>query len=140
MRNKGVSHDIEFGCGCNGSRDSHVFRTAGLAARGRRLVQQARRGEPQAWGGRVHPDSTDAAGVTFVEGPATPPLGRGSLELYTPEMSDRALAFAVPTGAPGGDPLATPWTGLSASYATFIPDGASRQQHTDAPVRGLSRR
>ena len=74
-------------------------------------------------GWAVHPDSTAGAGVTFVEGPATPPLGRGSLELYTPEMSDRALAFAVPTGAPGEEPLATPWTGLSASYATFIPDG-----------------
>ena len=52
-------------------------------------------------GWAVHPDSTDAAGVTFVEGPATPPLGRGSLELYAPTSTDRALAFAVPTGAPG---------------------------------------
>ena len=73
------------------------------------------------WG--VHPDTTAAAGLDFVEGPATPPLGRGSLELYTPQSTDRALAFAVPTGAPGEDPLASPWTGLSASYATYIPDG-----------------
>lgn len=76
-------------------------------------------------GWAVHPDSTDAAGVTFVEGPATPPLGRGSLELYAPTSTDRALAFAVPTGEPGGDPLALPWTGLSASYATFVPEGGS---------------
>ncbi|WP_457101058.1 hypothetical protein [Microbacterium sp. P5_E9] len=60
--------------------------------------------------------------MTLVEGPATPPLGRGSLELSAPTFDDLALAFAVPTGQPGGDPLATPWTGLSASYSTFVPD------------------
>ncbi|WP_457101057.1 hypothetical protein, partial [Microbacterium sp. P5_E9] len=75
-------------------------------------------------GWAVHPDSTDAAGVTFVEGPATPPLGRGSLELYAPTSTDRALAFAVPTGAGGGIvPTPVPWAGTTASYATFVPDG-----------------
>ena len=61
------------------------------------------------WG--VHPDSTDTAGLTFVEGPATPPLGRGSLELYTPAMSDRVrwgllIRPGLGIGANGSYPLA----------------------------------
>ena len=82
-------------------------------------------GTGTGWG--IHPDTQGTGAVRLVEGPAAPPLGRGSLLLATPASTDRALAFAVPTGGttgPGGVfPTPVPWTGLSASYATFIPEG-----------------
>lgn len=80
-------------------------------------------GAGAGWG--RHPDTSSASVIGLVEGPLTPPLGRGSLSISAPTPSDIALAFAVPTGAPGQDlPTPVPWSGLSASYATYTADGA----------------
>jgi hypothetical protein len=84
-------------------------------------------------GWAVHPDQTAGGSERFVEGPLTPPSGRGSLELSVAATSDRALVFTVPKpgarahapGAPGPfNP--TPWGSLTgSSFSTFTANTAA---------------
>lgn len=66
-----------------------------------------------------HPDATAGSTQVFVEGPATPPAGRGSLELGVDSTSDRALVFTAPGF--GDDPVQRlmPWEDVSGSYSAF---------------------
>ncbi|NUR71923.1 MAG: LPXTG cell wall anchor domain-containing protein [Hamadaea sp.] len=66
----------------------------------------------------VLPDTTAGGSVTIVTGPGTPPAGIGSLKLHVDGASDRALA-----GTDLGALATRPWSGLSASYSTYIADG-----------------
>lgn len=78
-------------------------------------------------GWAIHPDQTAGGSEKFVLGPATPPAGRGSLELSVASSSDRALVFTVPRPGTGATPPGNvgpitpiPWLGLSgSSYSTF---------------------
>ena len=65
-----------------------------------------------------------------MEGPLTPPAGRGSLEMSAPTGADRALIFTVPkpnSGAPIGEiaaNIAIPWAGTTGSFSTFTTNAA----------------
>ena len=72
-------------------------------------------------GWAVHPDQTAGGRERFVEGPATPPSGRGSLEMTVDTTSDRSLIFTVPSP---GTVTPAPWAGLTAKYSTFTFDSA----------------
>ncbi len=71
----------------------------------------------------VTPDQTSGGSARLVEGPATPPAGRGSLELGVQAVGDRArvanLVDALPADSP--DRL---MAALSGSWATYVPAGA----------------
>lgn len=79
----------------------------------------------QGWA--KHPDQSAGGSEAFVEGPATPPAGRGSLKMSVAASTDRALIFTVPnpgTGAtaPGdeGPIKPVPWAELGgSSYSTY---------------------
>ena len=60
-------------------------------------------------------DSTATATGTFVDGPGTPPLGTGSVNLKAPGVNDRQ---AIATDAYAGTPLSsiTKW-----GYSTYQP-------------------
>jgi hypothetical protein len=48
----------------------------------------------------VSPDQTSGGSARLVEGPATPPAGRGSLELGVDAQADRALVVNPVDGIP----------------------------------------
>lgn len=70
-------------------------------------------------GWAVQPDATAGATQQFVEGPATPPAGRGSLELGVASTSDRARVFSAPGFSDNPAETFMPWDGLSGSFSTF---------------------
>ena len=82
-------------------------------------------------GWAAHPDQTAGGTERFVEGPLTPPSGRGSLEMTAADPADRALIFTVPKpsdGVPPGDIaafIATPWASTSGSFSTFTTNTTS---------------
>ena len=67
-------------------------------------------------GWAVDPGNPGGGGVQeLVEGPATPPSGRGSLELTTPSTADRAQVYINPAG-----PVLSSWTSLvGEAFSTF---------------------
>jgi hypothetical protein len=81
-------------------------------------------------GWAVHPDQDGNGTERFVEGPLTPPSGRGSLEMSAPTGADRALIFTVPkpsTGVPIGEiaeSIAIPWEATTGSFSTFTTNAA----------------
>jgi hypothetical protein len=88
------------------------------------LVTLLQAASGQGWA--VHPDQTAGGTERFVEGPLTPPSGRGSLEVSVASSSDRALVFTVPKPGSGATPPGdvgsfnpTPWGNLSGSFSTF---------------------
>jgi hypothetical protein len=65
-------------------------------------------------------DSTTPGGsVAIVTGPDTPPAGIGSLRMQVATAADRVLI-----GNELGELEARPWSGLSASYFTFVESGS----------------
>ena len=94
------------------------------------LVTLAKAATGQGWA--KHPDQTANSGEAFVQGPATPPVGRGSLLMKAEASTDRALIFTVPNPGTGPVPpgsiaafIASPWGTLSGSYSTFTTNSAS---------------
>jgi hypothetical protein len=81
------------------------------------LVSPARAAQGEGWA--IHPDQTDGGHERFVEGPATPPAGRGSLEMSVDSTTDLSLVFTVPRP---GTQEAWPWGGLTGEYSTFTYD------------------
>jgi hypothetical protein len=75
------------------------------------------------------PNTTPGGTVRLVEGPATPPAGRGSLELGVGTTADRALV----TNELGL--VARPFDDLTASWSTYVLPGASPA--TTAPTLRL---
>jgi hypothetical protein len=71
----------------------------------------------QGW--EVDPSTTAGGTLRLVEGPATPPAGRGSLELGVAAATD----FALLTNTLGLVPR--PFTDLTGSWSTFVPAGAN---------------
>jgi hypothetical protein len=75
-------------------------------------------------GWAVSPDQTSGGSARLVEGPATPPAGRGSLELGVDAQSDRALVVnpvdSIPLVSPDRVIAA-----LSGSWATYVPTGTT---------------
>ncbi|MHA7985729.1 hypothetical protein ACX9R5_07970 [Rathayibacter sp. CAU 1779] len=67
-------------------------------------------------GWAIDPANPGGGGIEqLVEGPATPPSGRGSLQLTTPTSADRAQVYTNPAGA-----VPSAWdTLLGASFSTF---------------------
>jgi hypothetical protein len=67
-------------------------------------------------GWAIDPANPGGGGVEqLVEGPATPPSGRGSLQLTTPSIADRAQVYTNPAGA-----AASGWGSLAgATFSTF---------------------
>jgi hypothetical protein len=67
-------------------------------------------------GWAVDPANPGGGGVeTLVEGPGTPPEGRGSLELTTPSSADRAQVYINPAGA-----TLSSWSSLTGeAFSTF---------------------
>lgn len=85
----------------------------------------------QGWA--VHPDQTGGGTEQFVQGPATPPAGTGSLSMTVAADTDRALVFTVPKPALGGvvppgdiaAAIATPWGSTSGSFSTYTENTTS---------------
>jgi hypothetical protein len=72
------------------------------------------------------PDQT-ASGATalFVDGPASPPAGAGSLAMtVNGPAGTQALVFTRPSG-PVPPAIPSPWQGFTASYSTFTTDTTS---------------
>ena len=99
------------------------FTAAAAVITGLVTVAQAAAGS----GWAVHPDQTSGGSEAFVEGPLTPPSGRGSLEMGVSGTSDKAVVFTVPKPAIGGvvppgdiaAAIATPWASTTGSFSTF---------------------
>ncbi len=95
------------------------------------LVTPLQAAAGQGWA--KHPDQSAGGSEQFVEGPATPPAGRGSLEMKTTTATtDRALIFTVPNPGSGPVPpgsiaafIASAWSTLKASYSTFTTNSTS---------------
>jgi hypothetical protein len=68
----------------------------------------------------VSSSTTGGASAAIVAGPATPPAGTGSLALTVGSTTERALV----ENDLGGLAL-RPWTGLGASYSTYVPAGGT---------------
>ena len=94
------------------------------------LVSPAQAVAGNGWA--VHPDQSGGT-EQFVEGPATPPAGIGSLEFSVPDGASRALIFTVPNPgsgatAPGdiGPIIAVPWLGMvGSSLSTYTTDATN---------------
>jgi LPXTG-motif cell wall-anchored protein len=70
-------------------------------------------------GWSVLPTTTAGGEVAIVPGPDTPPAGIGSLRMRVATSTDLVLI-----GNNLGQLMERPWSGLSASYSTFIPAGS----------------
>jgi hypothetical protein len=72
------------------------------------------------WSVLPAPDTTAGGSAAIVRGPQTPPAGIGSLRMQVATAADRVLI-----GNELGQQAARPWSGLSASYYTYIPAGSA---------------
>lgn len=69
-------------------------------------------------GWSVLPETTAGGAAVVVNGPGQPPAGTGSLRLSVAASEDRALV-----GTELGELQVRPWSGLSASFSTFVASG-----------------
>ncbi|WP_027345899.1 LPXTG cell wall anchor domain-containing protein [Hamadaea tsunoensis] len=70
----------------------------------------------------VLPETTAAGSAAIVSGPGTPPAGTGSLHLHVAAETDRVLV-----GTDLGSLISRPWSGLGATYSTYVAAGGSQE-------------